>query len=95
MNASDGDVGAHIKLDGEGWGDMGVLNPDEHPIPGLGVRNQLFRQGNTESFSESTEPLCFDPTAEEDPGNDDEDSQTLAGFLELFDEREYVAAGST
>lgn len=95
INASDGDVGAHFKLDGEGWKIMRIANPLNHQLYRLEAQNQLEDQGQTENFSESTEPLCFDPTKDDDPENDDEEFQTLNDFLERFIEGEYRAAGRT
>lgn len=93
INASDGDVGAHIKLDGEGWEYMKVSNPDGDSIYELTAMNELAEQGQTENFSESTEPLCFDPLTDEDEENNDEDWQTLAAFLARFMPGEYEASG--
>ena len=88
MNASDGDVGLHTKLDGDGWGEMEIENPGGDPIYELEALNELLDQGQTESFSESAEPLCFD-------AGEGEPFQTLAEFLDRFAEGEYEAEGET
>jgi hypothetical protein len=95
INASDGDVGGHIKLDGEGWDTMAVTDPRPMDIYVLNAEGVLQDQGQTESFSESTEPLCYNPLADDDPENDDEDWQTLADFLLQFIEGDYTASGMT
>lgn len=88
INATDGDVGLHTKLDGDGWGEMEITNPQGYPIYDLDAMNELQNQGQTENFSESTEPPCFNP------GNG-EAFQTLAEFLGVFGEGKYVASGRT
>ena len=88
MNATDGDVGLHTMLDGDGWALMQIKNPDGEPIYDLVAMNQLLEQGQTENFSESTEPPCFDL-------GEGEFFQTLAAFLERFDPGLYTAWGTT
>jgi hypothetical protein len=95
INASDGDVGGHIKLDGEGWGEMTVTDPRPMDIYVLDAQGILQDQGQTENFSESTEPLCYNPLHDDDPENDDEEWQTLADFLLQFIEGNYTASGMT
>ena len=73
INASDGDVGDHIKLDGEGWREMTVTDPRPIDIYVLDAQGTLQDQGQTENISESTEPLCYDPLQDDDPENDDEE----------------------
>lgn len=88
INATDGDVGLHMKLDGDGWGEMEIMDPVGDPIYHLDAMNELQDQGQTENFSESTEPPCFNP------GNG-EAFQTLVEFLAVFLEGKYVASGRT
>jgi hypothetical protein len=88
INATDGDVGAHLKLDGEGWGEMQVRGPDGAPLYDLLASDVLLDQGQTENFSESTEPLCFDE-------GEGEAFQTLTAFLDRFVEGMYEAEGVT
>lgn len=90
INATDGDVGFHALLDADAWRWLRLDDSDGRKIfnakPFAGLRDQ----GLTEVFFESSEPLC-----EADPEEPDARVQTLAEFLELYPEGEYVARGRT
>ena len=76
QNATDGDLGLHLKVDGEGW-DWLVLTDRKHRrLLDVKVKGNLGKViGLTELFSESAEP-SFDELPKEE-------------FLALFPEGEY------
>lgn len=90
VNASDGDVGFHALLDAEGWRWLRLDDSEGHKVFNAKPRAGLLDQGLTEVFFESSEPLC-----EADPEDPEARVQTLAEFLELYPEGEYVARGRT
>ncbi len=93
INASDGDVGFHVILDGEAWEIAKLYNPDNKQILRARSKKELSEQGVTEVFFESAEPPCwFD---DEDPDADPEDVVTVADFIERFAAGTYRAAGRT
>ncbi len=85
MNATDGDVGFHALADAGPWWWMRLDDPNLVKLLTIKALNGLRTQGLTENFFESSEPLC--EADEEEP---DERVQTLAEFLELFPEGNYL-----
>jgi len=65
LNDTDGDLGLHGKVDGDGWKKVKIEGPDERKILDLKVKSGLKRQGMTELFFESSEPT-FDDLDPED-----------------------------
>ena len=89
INASDGDIGFHFLMDGDDLRRAYMFNPDHRKIFGYTTRRELREQFLTETFAESAEPLCFDPTTDDDEENDDEDFVTLAEFLDRWEPGTY------
>jgi hypothetical protein len=89
INSSDGDIGFHFLMDGDDLRRAALFNPDHRKIFYYSTRRELGEQYLTETFAESAEPLCFDPTEDDDPENDDEDFVTLAEFLDRWDAGTY------
>lgn len=56
VNATDGDAGLQVFLDGEPWRVMRVYGPDGRRILAVKARGRLKGHGLTELFSESSEP---------------------------------------
>jgi Fibronectin type III domain len=56
VNATDGDAGLQVFLDGEPWTAMKVFDPRGRAILGVDAKGRLDRFGLTELFSESHEP---------------------------------------
>lgn len=56
VNATDGDAGLQIFLDGKAWRSMTVLSPDGRRLVDIRNRGRLKDHGLTELFSESSEP---------------------------------------
>jgi hypothetical protein len=81
INATDGDVGFHGKLDGEAWKEMEIKSPKGTEIFNLEAGGALRRQGITENFFESAEPSCGD--------------QPLRAFLRRFPAGTYKFRGKT
>jgi hypothetical protein len=81
-NATDGDLGIQIFLDGEPWRRVRVISPEGRTI--FYVRNggSVGEIGSTEVFTESAEPGY-------------EDEQERQAFLDLFPEGEYRFLGLT
>lgn len=90
INATDGDVGFHALLDADAWRWLRLDDPEGHKIFNAKPFAGLVEQGLTEVFFESSEPLC-----EADPEEPDARVQTLAEFLELYPQGEYIARGRT
>lgn len=59
INATDGDIGFHAKLDAEGWGGGAIFDPKGRPVLLTGAFGPLRRQTVTEFFFESEEPPCW------------------------------------
>ena len=89
INSTDGDIGFHFLMDGDDLRRAALFNPDHRKIFYYGTRRELGEQYLTETFAESAEPLCFDPTEDDDPENDDEDFVTLTEFLDRWDAGTY------
>jgi hypothetical protein len=81
VNATDGDAGLQVFLDGEPWRRMTVSAPDGREILAVNTRTRLRNHGLTEIFSESTEP-----SFKELP---------LRKFKRLFPEGRYTFRGVT
>lgn len=94
-NSSDGDVGFHFLGDGAEVYLTKLIDPRGKQIFRARANHALKEQTFTEMFVESSEPLCFDPTLDDDPDNDDEDFQTLEEFLELWAPGTYRFFGRT
>jgi hypothetical protein len=81
VNATDGDAGLQVFLDGEPWRLMTVSAPDGRKVLDVESKGRLKRFGLTELFSESSEP----PFAQ----------QPLRRFLRRFPAGTYRFAGRT
>jgi len=56
LNNTDGDLGIHALIDGEGWKNLRIEDPKERKMLLIWVTGRLRRQGLTEIFFESAEP---------------------------------------
>jgi len=93
INASDGDAGWHMLLDGEAWRRAVIFDADGDRILKAVAISSGAVQGFTEFFVESAEPPCwFDA---EDPDADEDEVVSLAEFLARFEEGTYKARGRT
>jgi hypothetical protein len=81
VNATDGDAGLQVFLDGEPWRSMSVTAPDGRTILDVTTRERLDGYGLTELFSESSEPPF--------------DVFPLAKFKQLFPAGKYAFSGRT
>jgi Fibronectin type III domain len=81
LNATDGDAGLQVFLDGEPWRAMKVFAPNGRTILDLQTRGRLRGYGLTELFSESSEPSF--------------NVFPLAKFKALFPPGRYTFAGTT
>jgi hypothetical protein len=81
VNATDGDAGLQVFLDGEPWSSMTITAPDGRRILAVNTKGRLKNHGLTELFSESSEP-----SFKELP---------LRKFKKLFPEGRYSFAGTT
>jgi hypothetical protein len=81
VNATDGDAGLQVFLDGEPWRAMVISGPDGRVMLDVDAEGRLVNFGLTELFSESSEP----PFTE----------FPLAKFKELFPEGKYTFSGTT
>jgi len=81
LNNTDGDLGIHAKIDGEGWKRLRIEDPRERKMLDIRVKGRLRKQGLTELFFESAEPT-FDELDPED-------------FFNRFPEGEYEIEGIT
>lgn len=79
LNATDGDAGLHVYIDGDGWRELTLAGPGGDALFRIAGAGGVADQGLTENFFESAEPTC-----EELP---------LAAFLERFPAGVYVADG--
>ncbi len=62
LNNTDGDLGIHALVDGEPWKRLLIEDVNERKMLAVNVRGRLRRQGLTEIFFESAEPV-FDELA--------------------------------
>ena len=81
LNNTDGDLGIHALIDGEAWKRLRIQDPNERKMLNVRVKGRLRRQGLTEFFFESAEPV-FDDLAPAD-------------FFARFPEGEYKIEGRT
>jgi len=81
VNASDGDAGIQVFLDGEPWKIVKIFNPDKVQIAEFQGKGNLEGFGLTELFSESNEPPFEDFPLQE--------------VLALFPEGKYEFKGTT
>jgi Fibronectin type III domain len=81
VNATDGDAGLQVFLDGEPWRSMRVFAPNGRKLVDVATKGRLKRYGLTELFSESSEPAF--------------DQFPLSRFKALFPEGRYRFAGRT
>jgi hypothetical protein len=81
VNATDGDAGLQVFLDGDPWRSMRVFAPNGRRIVDVSTKGRLERYGLTELFSESSEPPF--------------DRFPLRRFKALFPEGRYRFAGRT
>lgn len=81
VNATDGDAGLQVFLDGEPWRSMTISSPDGRPILAVNAEGRLRDFGLTELFSESSEPPF--------------DVFPLEEFKALFPEGKYTVVGTT
>ena len=91
INATDGDVGFHVLLDGTGWDVAKIYRSNWDRIFKANAFKSLNRQGLTELFMESAEPLCWN-----DPEADPEDLEnivTVEDFVNRFAAGTYYARG--
>jgi hypothetical protein len=81
VNATDGDAGLQVFLDGEPWRAMTLSAPNGRRILAVNTRTRLRNHGLTELFSESSEPSF--------------DELPLGKFKRLFPEGRYRFVGTT
>jgi hypothetical protein len=81
VNATDGDAGLQVFLDGDPWRSMQIVAPNGRTILDVGTRGRLQGYGLTELFSESSEPPF--------------DVFPLEKFKALFPEGRYTFSGTT
>lgn len=65
VNATDGDAGVQIFVDGEGWTRLEVFDPNGQRILDIGTNGSVEMQGITELFFESAEPSFEEQTLDE------------------------------
>lgn len=89
INATDGDIGFHWLVDGDGQRSTRIRDPNGRRIWTDFTSGALREQRKTENFGESSEPLCWpDPEAEPD-----EEIVTLREFRERWDPGTYTVFG--
>ncbi|UCF88830.1 MAG: hypothetical protein JSV70_00830 [bacterium] len=81
VNSTDGDAGIQIFLDGEGWSELEITDPNGAEILDIEAEGSIGMQGITELFFESAEPSF--------------DEQSLEELFELFPEGKYRFRGET
>lgn len=79
INATDGDAGIQLFVDGEGWDKLKVFDPNGQKVFDVDAHGSIGFQGVTELFFESAEPSF--------------DVQPLPEFLALFPEGTYTIMG--
>ncbi len=80
-NATDGDLGVQLFLDGDEWRRVRIFGPDQRMLLDVRVKGNAREIGLTEFFSESAEP-SFDELPREE-------------FLAMFPAGEYLMLGRT
>jgi len=95
INATDGDIGFHVLLDGEAWNRAVLFDGDgDRMLRTVAIRDEdLDEQGVTEFFIESAEPPCWLDLS--DPEADEDEVVMLDEFLDRFEEGTYKARGRT
>jgi hypothetical protein len=81
LNATDGDAGLQVFLDGEAWKAVSLYNPAGRKLVEITAKGPLRNYGLTELFSESSEPSF--------------DVFPLEEFKKLFPEGVYTFRGKT
>lgn len=81
LNNTDGDLGIHSLIDGDGWKKLQITESSGRHLLNVRVLGNLRKQGVTEFFFESAEPIF----AELDP----------ADFFDRFPEDDYLITGTT
>jgi hypothetical protein len=81
VNATDGDAGLQVFLDGEPWRAVSLYNPSGRKLVEITAKGPLKNYGLTELFSESSEPSF--------------DVFPLEEFKQLFPEGVYTFRGTT
>ncbi len=81
LNHTDGDLGIHARIDGDGWVRLAIDDPAKVRVLDIEVNGRLKMQGLTELFTESAEP-SFDELAPKD-------------FFRRFPEGNYAISGTT
>lgn len=79
MNATDGDAGIHVYIDGDTWKSMDIYDPFGRMLFRATMRGRFAKQGGTELFIESAEPNFS--------------QLTLVEFLKRFPEGQYQFKG--
>ncbi len=88
LNNTDGDLGIHALIDGDAWKRLRIKDPMERKLLSIKVSGRLRRQGLTELFFESAEPVF----ESDDP---DEVTLTPEEFFERFPAGFYEIEGET
>ncbi len=81
INATDGDAGFQVFIDGEEWRQVRIEDPNGQLVYEVTGSGSVQTQGLTENFFESAEPTC--------------DELPLSAFLDRFPAGEYVFTGMT
>ena len=81
LNNTDGDLGIHAEIDGEGWKKLKIEGPKDRRMLKINVKGRLKKQGLTEIAFESAEPT-FDELSPE-------------AFFARFPEGEYSIEAET
>lgn len=89
INASDGDIGFHVLLDADAWRRVRIVSPTGRLLFQEFAKGPLAKQGLTENFFESAEPLCSAHLVEEE----DDEVVTLKRFLNRFAAGLYIFTG--
>ena len=93
INSSDGDIGFHWKGDASNLQSMHIFDPMKRKVFGNRAFGPLRKQTITETFGESSEPLCWpDPEADEE---DLEEIVTLRDFRSIWKPGTYKFIGIT
>ncbi len=88
LNNTDGDLGIHALIDGEAWKRLKIEDPWDRKLLDVKLKGRLRRQGLTEIFFESAEPVF----ESDDP---DEVTLTPEEFFERFPAGFYEIEGET
>jgi hypothetical protein len=91
MNHTDGDLGIHALIDGEGWKILEIESPDEQQKLKVMAKGSLRQHGMTELFFESAEPSFDELDPEEFFGRFMEGEWEVSGVTIEGDELESTA----